>query len=35
MSLYDTNWSFQAELDAVNDILSSIGEAPVATLEGD
>lgn len=35
MSLYNTNWSFQAELDAVNDILSSIGESPVSTLEGD
>ncbi|MGL5566089.1 MAG: phage tail protein [Plesiomonas sp.] len=32
---YDTNWNYQAELDAVNDILSAIGEAPVATLEGD
>lgn len=35
MSLYATNWSSQAELDAVNDILSSIGESPVSTLEGD
>ncbi len=38
MSTIDTsesNWSFQAELSAVNEILSSIGESPVNTLEGD
>ena len=35
MPLYENNWSFQAELDAVNDILSAIGESPVSTLEGD
>ena len=35
MSMYETNWSYQAELDAVNDILGAIGESPVSTLEGD
>ena len=35
VNLYESNWSPQAELDAVNEILSSIGEAPVSTLEGD
>ncbi|MGL4251914.1 MAG: hypothetical protein ACRCR1_15030 [Aeromonas sp.] len=32
---YETNWAYQAELDAVNDILAAIGESPVSTLEGD
>lgn len=32
---YETSWSHQAELEAVNEILSSIGESPVSTLEGD
>lgn len=31
----EANWGTQAELDAINDILSSVGEAPVNTLEGD
>lgn len=35
MSTYDTVISSPAELDAVNDILLSIGEPPVNTLEGD
>lgn len=32
---YETNWQYQAELSAVNDILAAIGESPVNTLEGD
>ena len=35
MSNFDSNWSYQAELEAVNEILAAIGEAPVSTLEGD
>lgn len=35
MADFESNWNYQAELDAVNDILSAIGEAPVNTLEGD
>lgn len=35
MSLNDSNWSYQAELEAVNEILAAIGESPVSTLEGD
>lgn len=35
MPLNDSNWSYQAELEAVNDILAAIGESPVSTLEGD
>jgi len=35
VSPYETNWSYQAELEAVNEILSAIGESPVSTLEGD
>lgn len=35
MSYNDSNWSYQAELEAVNDILAAIGESPVSTLEGD
>lgn len=31
----DSNWNYQAELEAVNDILAAIGESPVNTLEGD
>lgn len=31
----DSNWSYQAELEAVNDMLAAIGESPVSTLEGD
>lgn len=31
----ESTWSYQAELEAVNDILASIGESPVNTLEGD
>ncbi len=31
----DSNWSYQAELEAVNEILAAIGESPVSTLEGD
>lgn len=34
-SPYESNWYYQAELDAVNDILASIGESPVNTLESD
>lgn len=29
------NWEYNAELQAVNDIMASIGESPVQTLEGD
>lgn len=32
---YESNWQYQAELSAVNDILAAIGESPVNTLEGD
>ena len=32
---YESSWSYQAELSAVNDILAAIGESPVNTLEGD
>lgn len=32
---YETNWAYQAELEAVNEILAAIGESPVNTLEGD
>lgn len=32
---YESNWAYQSELDAVNDILGAIGESPVNTLEGD
>jgi hypothetical protein len=32
---FDSNWTYQAELEAVNEILSAIGESPVSTLEGD
>lgn len=35
MNSYDMNVDTGAELDAVNDILASIGEPPVNTLEGD
>ncbi|UTQ78173.1 tail tubular protein A [Aeromonas phage JELG-KS1] len=35
MSTMDANWSYQAELGAVNEILAAIGESPVSTLEGD
>lgn len=35
MPINDANWSYQAELEAVNDILAAIGESPVSTLEGD
>lgn len=31
----ESNWSYQAELAAVNDILAAIGESPINTLEGD
>lgn len=31
----DSNWAYQAELEAVNEILAAIGESPVSTLEGD
>ena len=33
--MFETNWDYQAELAAVNDILASIGESAVNTLEGD
>jgi hypothetical protein len=33
--IYESNWQYQAELDAINDILASIGESPVNTLESD
>lgn len=29
----DSNWTYQGELSAVNDILSAIGESPVNTLD--
>lgn len=32
---YESNWQYQSELSAVNDILAAIGESPVNTLEGD
>lgn len=32
---YESSWAYQAELDAVNDILGAIGESPANTLEGD
>lgn len=32
---FESNWAYQAELEAVNDILGAIGESPVNTLEGD
>lgn len=35
ISIYESNWQYQAELDAINDILASIGESPVNTLESD
>lgn len=35
ISIYESNWQYQAELDAVNDILAAIGESPVNTLESD
>ena len=35
MRSYDMNVETAAELSAVNDILASIGEPPVSTLEGD
>ena len=34
-TINETSWTYQAELEAVNDILASIGEAPVNSLEGD
>lgn len=35
VSAFDSNWAYQAELEAVNEILAAIGESPVSTLEGD
>lgn len=35
ISIYESNSQYQAELDAINDILASIGESPVNTLESD
>lgn len=35
INIYESNWQYQAELDAINDILASIGESPVNTLESD
>lgn len=32
---FESNWTYQAELEAVNDILGAIGESPVNTLDGD
>lgn len=35
LDMYESDWQYQAELAAVNDILAAIGEAPVNTLESD
>lgn len=35
VNTFDSNWSYQAELEAVNEILAAIGESPVSTLSGD
>lgn len=31
----ESNWGYNAELEAVNDMLAAIGESPVSTLEDD